>query len=147
MRTEQRRWLNESTWIMSKTVVRTSSNGNRPAAATQPSRLASCSLLLIASLFIPSTGVAELEANTRGAVRTEGAIQRDIAKICDFRRDLQDNTAPSCRWRDRPPVFVAQYLSNICYKQVNWCYMPQYAPIGTPCWCATPYGPAGGYIR
>jgi hypothetical protein len=132
---------------MSNAVVCTSSNGNRAAAAAQPFRLASRTLLLIASFFIPNIGVAELDANRQGAVRTQDAVQRDVAKICDFRRDLQDNSAPSCRVKERESVFVAQYLSNICYTPVNWCYMPQYAPIGTPCWCPTPYGPAGGYIR
>jgi hypothetical protein len=124
-----------------------SSQRNRTAVASGPRRLAACSLLFIASLFMPKVGLAEFNATSQGNARADDAIQRSISRICDFRNDLQDGGPPSCRWKDRQQTFLAQYLSNVCYTPVNWCYVPQYAPIGSPCWCATPYGPAGGYIR
>jgi hypothetical protein len=42
---------------------------------------------------------------------------------------------------------LGQYYSNICYTPITYCYLPARAPVGTPCWCATPYGPSPGYIR
>jgi hypothetical protein len=37
--------------------------------------------------------------------------------------------------------------SNKCVTPVVYCILPAYFPVGTQCWCATPYGPAGGYVR
>jgi hypothetical protein len=40
----------------------------------------------------------------------------------------------------------AQALSNRCLTPYFWCFIPQYVPVGTPCWCATPNGPVGGVV-
>ena len=37
--------------------------------------------------------------------------------------------------------------SNRCVTPKSYCYLEAPAPIGTPCWCATPYGPAAGQVR
>ena len=42
---------------------------------------------------------------------------------------------------------VPQQVSNVCVTPVVSCYLPGPAPIGTPCWCATPYGPVNGRVR
>ena len=36
-------------------------------------------------------------------------------------------------------------VSNRCVTPQGVCFMPRYAPIGSPCWCQTPYGSAQGY--
>ena len=46
----------------------------------------------------------------------------------------------------RPTVPQQQY-SNVCVTPVVSCYLPGPAPSGTPCWCATPYGPVNGRVR
>jgi len=38
-------------------------------------------------------------------------------------------------------------FSNTCFTPITYCYLPRPAPIGSPCWCATPSGPSGGYVR
>lgn len=42
---------------------------------------------------------------------------------------------------------LAQAYSNRCFTPYFWCYLPQYAPINAPCWCATPNGPVNGVVR
>lgn len=44
-------------------------------------------------------------------------------------------------------VELAQQMSNRCFTPSFWCFLPGYAPIGAPCWCATPYGPVGGIVQ
>lgn len=41
---------------------------------------------------------------------------------------------------------AAQQLSNRCLTPYFWCYIPQYGPAGTPCWCASPNGPVAGRL-
>ena len=38
-------------------------------------------------------------------------------------------------------------LSNRCFTPQFWCYMQQVAPVGTRCFCGTPYGPVQGIVR
>ena len=42
---------------------------------------------------------------------------------------------------------IAQQTSNRCFTPYFWCFLPGWAPINTPCWCATPNGPVGGVVR
>ena len=42
---------------------------------------------------------------------------------------------------------LAQQVSNRCATPYFFCFLPGYAPIGTPCWCATPNGPVAGTVR
>lgn len=42
---------------------------------------------------------------------------------------------------------IAQQVSNRCFTPYFWCFLPGWAPINTPCWCATPNGPVGGVVR
>ena len=44
-------------------------------------------------------------------------------------------------------VAAAGQTSNKCVTPKSHCYLQAPAPIGTPCWCATPYGPAAGQVR
>jgi len=46
-----------------------------------------------------------------------------------------------------PFLLFGQYFSNVCYTNVNYCYLPAFYPIGSACWCASPYGPASGIVR
>ena len=41
---------------------------------------------------------------------------------------------------------LAQMMGRVCYTQYIACVLPGFGPIGSPCWCATPAGPAGGRI-
>jgi hypothetical protein len=52
------------------------------------------------------------------------------------------------RERHQIPFEIAQVpTSNRCFTPYFWCYLPGYAPIDTPCWCASPNGPVGGVVR
>jgi hypothetical protein len=35
---------------------------------------------------------------------------------------------------------------NRCFTPQFWCWLPGYAYLGTPCYCATPYGPVNGVV-
>ena len=41
---------------------------------------------------------------------------------------------------------IAQQVSNRCLTPYFWCLLPGFAPIGTPCWCASPNGPVPGRV-
>lgn len=41
---------------------------------------------------------------------------------------------------------AAQQMSNRCLTPYFWCILPQYGPVGAPCWCASPNGPVGGRV-
>jgi hypothetical protein len=56
-------------------------------------------------------------------------------------------TASSKTFDDATQVAQAPPRSNRCVTQVVACILPAYFPVGTQCWCATPYGPAGGYVK
>jgi len=42
---------------------------------------------------------------------------------------------------------LAQGMSNRCLTPYFWCFLPQSVPVNTPCWCANPNGPVGGFVR
>jgi hypothetical protein len=44
-------------------------------------------------------------------------------------------------------VIQMAQLSNVCITPVTYCFLRQPAPIGSPCWCPTPYGPSAGSVR
>jgi len=44
------------------------------------------------------------------------------------------------------PAQRAQALGNRCASQAGICFLPGVGPIGTPCFCQTPFGNAGGQI-
>jgi hypothetical protein len=56
--------------------------------------------------------------------------------------------------RGFPPVDVQRACCQFntgqfgqrCMSAVGQCMIPQAIPIGSPCYCATPYGPAGGQV-
>ena len=52
---------------------------------------------------------------------------------------------PATIAQSRP--WVVSQASNICVTPVVMCYLPGYAPSGSPCWCNTPYGPVNGRVR
>jgi hypothetical protein len=45
------------------------------------------------------------------------------------------------------PPAPAQQMSNRCVTPQFWCILPAAAPVGTPCYCSTPYGRVAGVIR
>jgi hypothetical protein len=108
--------------------------------------LISC-LAMVASLILPSAVTAALGQNSRPGLNVSEMAQPEAAGSIK-RHDGQLNAAWSIHSSyDYLIVGQDQYLSNVCYTPVTYCFLPQYAPIGTPCWCATPYGPSSGYIR
>jgi len=38
-------------------------------------------------------------------------------------------------------------VSNRCFTPQFWCWLPGFGPVGTPCFCNTPYGPVNGVVR
>lgn len=38
-------------------------------------------------------------------------------------------------------------VSNRCFTPYFWCFIPHVVPVGTPCYCASPYGPVQGIVR
>jgi len=44
------------------------------------------------------------------------------------------------------PVF-AQQMSNRCVTPQFWCQLSNFGPVGSPCYCNTPYGPVPGILR
>jgi hypothetical protein len=44
-------------------------------------------------------------------------------------------------------LFAQAPPSNRCVTPTFYCYLQQYVPVGTACWCATPYGPVAGVVR
>lgn len=44
-------------------------------------------------------------------------------------------------------IETAQMVSNRCVTPYFWCLLPQFVPVGTTCWCATPNGPVVGVVR
>jgi hypothetical protein len=42
---------------------------------------------------------------------------------------------------------LAAATSNRCATPAVVCILPQPAPVGAPCWCATPYGPQNGVVK
>lgn len=45
------------------------------------------------------------------------------------------------------PAAAWQQMGNHCVTPQFWCQLPGYGPIGSPCYCNTPYGPVPGIIR
>ena len=43
-------------------------------------------------------------------------------------------------------AFAASQASSTCGTAVTYCSVSGSAPVGTPCWCNTPYGPATGSL-
>ena len=48
---------------------------------------------------------------------------------------------------DNKQFAQAPSRSNRCVTPTFSCFLAQAVPVGTPCWCATPYGPVGGVVR
>jgi len=108
--------------------------------------LISC-LAVVASLILPGAATAALGQSSRRGLNAGEMTQPENTRSIK-RHDGQLNAALSIHSAyDYLVVGQDQYLSNVCYTPVTYCFLPQYAPIGTPCWCATPYGPSNGYIR
>jgi hypothetical protein len=42
---------------------------------------------------------------------------------------------------------VEQHSSNVCVTPVTYFTLSTHAPSGTPCRCATPYGPSAGRVQ
>jgi len=72
---------------------------------------------------------------TMGAPVTPGTVQRP------YIRPSLGNHSLSQR------LEAAQQLSNRCVTSSGSCALDQSAPVGTPCWCATPNGPVSGVVR
>jgi hypothetical protein len=43
-------------------------------------------------------------------------------------------------------ITLAQAEGKVCYTPYVACVLPTSGPIGAPCWCATPSGPASGKV-
>jgi hypothetical protein len=50
--------------------------------------------------------------------------------------------------RSKPPSRPLQLAqaSNVCRTPYGACILPGYAPVGSPCWCASQNGPIQGRV-
>jgi hypothetical protein len=92
-------------------------------------------IMRVIALVILFCGVAMPRTSTRDI-----RAARWTAEHSSIRRIFGDDSL-----RDR--IEVAQAVSNVCYTPYFYCFLPGYAPVGTPCWCATPNGPVNGVVR
>lgn len=45
------------------------------------------------------------------------------------------------------PVQLAQFVfGQRCQTGQGWCFMAGPAPVGSQCFCPTPFGPVGGFV-
>jgi hypothetical protein len=57
----------------------------------------------------------------------------------------EDVVVDSRPWSNYGRIIRAQYPQMVrCFTPQGMCWLPGSAPPGTPCWCATPYGPVAG---
>jgi len=77
-------------------------------------------------------------------MQKEGLTPRAIERICGPDNE-DDDDEPRKQRRTSPQA--QQRMSSRCYTPVVACFMGGSGPVGTPCWCATPYGPATGSVQ
>lgn len=59
---------------------------------------------------------------------------------------LPDGLIPESR-RPESLAPAQQSLSNFCVTPTGSCVLPDYGPVGAPCWCNTPSGPVEGTLH
>jgi len=146
-------YANESFWIaVSKAIQGGAMTNHADARASgalldsQPRQRIAAMCLLI-SLLSPAPLMAEINRDGASIASRGPAVMQTFEPDCDASSIAQYAAAGSCHPSPRSPKQLAQYLSNACYTPVGWCFLPHYAPVGSACWCATPYGPVGGIVR
>ena len=104
-------------------------------------------LAILSCLVFPASAMgAACSAEDRREMRKEGLSRQSIERLCTTRaEDDDDDNAP--RARSRSASGQQTRVSNRCMTPVIACYMGVSGPVGTPCWCATPYGPATGQVQ
>lgn len=96
------------------------------------------------------------EADSRKLVETTVKVQPDTTSFAkEFGMEVEiENFQPG--WflthlqRTFPVRFELQYsqaMSNRCVTPSGTCYVQQSGPIGSPCWCNTPWGPVTGVLQ
>jgi hypothetical protein len=111
-----------------------------------PARLVtSCIIVSAVWALLPAPVLAAscTEADRRD-MRREGLSPRSIERICTSSAEDDDHSRQVAR---APSARPAQRMSNRCMTPVVACVMGASGPVGTPCWCATPFGPASGLVQ
>ena len=104
-------------------------------------------LLAVGFLMPASAGAATCSAADKRDMRNEGMSRTAIERICSSSAadDEDDDDAPAARRPARRAAGPA--VSSRCVTPVLACFMGVTGPVGTPCWCATPFGPANGMVQ
>jgi hypothetical protein len=50
------------------------------------------------------------------------------------------STVDESRWQ------MAQFFGQRCQTGQGWCFMSVPAPLGTQCFCPSPFGPVAGFV-
>jgi hypothetical protein len=85
--------------------------------------------LSVALLLFPKQAYAQCNPFCVNDLGARGAAPWDIQRIC-------------CSQFNAGGV----PLGNVCYTQFSACRMYQPVPVGSPCYCPTPMGPAPGQV-
>ena len=57
------------------------------------------------------------------------------------------NATVAVQAAEAPRLQLAQIIfGQRCQTAQGWCFMAAPAPVGTQCFCPTPFGPAGGFV-
>jgi hypothetical protein len=60
---------------------------------------------------------------------------------------LMVNSVAALQVAEAPRWQLAQIIfGQRCQTAQGWCFMAAPAPVGTQCFCPTPFGPAGGFV-
>lgn len=88
-----------------------------------------------ASLLMAVAGLAAATAAIGAAAAQEQPGRESV------QRGQRQDTTPA------PPAKRPPRMSNRCYTPAINCVQFEREPVGTDCWCVTPFGPSFGRIR
>lgn len=99
--------------------------------------------LAFGATSFPQVANAECTAVEKRKMKRAGMTKAQIERACEGDDEDQDFEEIDTEVPDRTPP----RMSNRCVTPVIACFIRQMGPVGTPCWCATPYGPANGGLN
>lgn len=105
--------------------------------------------LLVSTLLLPTDSLAACSKRQVESLKAKGMTTREIREFCvsdeDDEEEEEEVPVPMPSRSSRAPQ-PRQDLTNICLTPVTYCALGQFGPMGTPCWCMTPMGPATGML-
>jgi hypothetical protein len=102
-------------------------------------------LLLVSAIDLHASAYSELLPWGAPIVNDNSASA--VGVVCRFDSQRYCNDRPNLsllqlRW-GQP---LQQQVSNRCLTPAGACFLPFYAPIGSPCYCQGPYGSFAGRV-